>query len=122
MSTPDTKPFSRENVITLPITGAKDGSKNPLKPSSSPSVPPSASPNIGLERLIPFSCTSANRSLTNSLRIRIGLHHAEEISFRVREVREIAHRRNRRLRHHQLSARLGHRVHGAVHRFHTNRV
>src|SRR5713226_3834642 len=49
---PATNPFSSENVITLPMNGASDGSKNPLKPSRSPSSPPTASPRAGLVRFI----------------------------------------------------------------------
>ena len=40
-----------ENVITLVITGASDGSRKPLRPSSKPSVPPVISPSIGFDTL-----------------------------------------------------------------------
>jgi len=36
VTTPATNPFNNEKVITLPMTGASAGSKNPLKPSRSP--------------------------------------------------------------------------------------
>jgi len=56
MATPDTSPFRSENVTTLVINGASDGSRKPLSPSSSPSVPPTARPSIGFVKLI--SCVS----------------------------------------------------------------
>jgi hypothetical protein len=52
MATPETNPFRSENVMTLPISGAKEGSRKPLRPSSRPSVPPTAKPIIGFVVLI----------------------------------------------------------------------
>src|SRR6266403_5308510 len=66
---PATNPFNSENVMTLPITGASDGSKKPLNPSINPSAPPTASPSMGFVRLIASSCGSALRSIAASFGI-----------------------------------------------------
>src|SRR6267378_3908832 len=66
---PASNPLSSENVMTLPITGASDGSKKPLSPSRSPSAPPTASPSMGFVRLIASSCGSALRSIAASFGI-----------------------------------------------------
>ena len=56
-----------ENVITLVITGASDGSKNPLRPSSRLSVPPVISPSMGFERLMFLRCPSPRSSYPGAL-------------------------------------------------------
>src|SRR6266850_761431 len=66
---PATNPFKSENVMTLPITGASDGSKKPPNPSINPSTPPTARPSMGFVRLIPSSWASAVRSIAASLGI-----------------------------------------------------
>src|SRR5437016_165087 len=119
---PATNPFNNENVITLPMTGASDGSKKPLKPSSSPSVPPTASPSTGFVRLMVSSRESARESVMHSLGILVGLHHTKEISFRVIAVRKISDAGNRSLRHHQFSTSALRRLDGRVGRLHTDRV
>jgi len=48
IATPATNPFNIEKVITLPIIGPSEGSKNPLKPSIKPNVPPTIKPSTGL--------------------------------------------------------------------------
>src|SRR5712692_7861696 len=122
VATPPTNPFSNENVITLPITGASDGSKNPLNPSRSPSAPPTASPSIGFVRLIISSCENDCACVMHSLGILVGLHHPEEVSLGVCEVREVSDCWNRRLRHDQLPAGFGHRFHGGVDGIHADGV
>src|SRR5580704_8745129 len=132
MAAPETNPFSREKVITLVITEARDGSRNPLRPSSSPSVPPTANPSIGFVRLIAFprvravwsntTSVGAKSLAANSLRIGIGLHHAENIAFRVFAIREVAHGRNRRFRQDVFSAGFQDGSYRGIHRVHANRV
>src|SRR5580704_12152011 len=132
MAMPETKPFSREKVITLPINGARDGSRNPLRPSSNPSVPPTASPSIGFVTLIAFPCVrgvgfsatsfSATPFSATSFRICVHLHHAENIAFRVFAVCEVPDGRDRRFRHDVFSAGLQDRSDSAIHRIHANRV
>src|SRR5208282_2670429 len=132
IATPATKPFNRENVITLLITGASDGSRNPLRPSSSPSAPPTANPSIGFVRLIAFPCVRAvclsATSLTTtsfmatSLRIRIRLHHAENIAFRVFAICEISYGRNRSFWHNVFSAGFQDRGDGVIHRSNSDGV
>src|SRR6266571_2361256 len=56
------------------------------------------------------------------LGVLVRLHHAEEISFGVLEIRKVADRGNRRLGHDQLSACLLHGFHCGVNRFHADRV
>src|SRR5580700_8067694 len=112
--------------MTPVITGARDGSRNPLRPSSSPSVPPTASPSSGLLRLMAFlrvraacfsapSVTAASVRAT-SLRILIHLHHPEKIAFRVFAICEVAHARNRSFRHDVFSAGLDRRIQRLVNR------
>src|ERR1700675_1090258 len=127
IATPATRPFSREEAITLLITGARDGSRNPLRPSSSPSVPPTASPSIGFVKLIALPCaravcSSAASFSATSLRICIHLHDAEQIAFRVFAIREVAHAGNRGFRHDVFSASLHRRVHRYVNRLNTDGV
>src|SRR5580704_5507435 len=137
MATPETTPFSKENVITLLITGARDGSRNPLRPSSSPSVPPTASPSIGFVRLIAFPCARAaclsvpffmaplfTATLFNATSFRIGihLHHTENVAFRVFAIREVTDSRNRGFWHDVFSASFQNGGDGGVHRVHANRV
>src|SRR5580692_5559703 len=142
MAIPETRPFNKENVMTLPITGARDGSRNPLRPSSNPSVPPTASPSIGFVRLIVFPCAraacfsatsfraarfgassaGATPPSATSFRIWIGLHHAEHIAFRVFAIREVAHGRNRRLGHEVFSPGFQDRSDRVIHRVHSDRV
>src|SRR6266478_4688593 len=59
---PATNPFKSENVMTLPITGASDGSKKPLNPSINPSTPPTARPSMGFVRLIASFCSGSKRA------------------------------------------------------------
>ena len=65
MATPDASPFKSENVMTLVMRAASDGSRNPVKPSSSPSVPPTAKPSIGFVKLILFTRTHRPRLPSN---------------------------------------------------------
>src|ERR1700675_4130089 len=132
ITTPATKPFSSEEKMTPGNTGARGGSRNPLRPSSSPSVPPTASPSIGFVRLITFPgvravCFSApsfaaTSVRTTSLRTCIHLHHAEKIAFRVFAIGEIAHARNRSFRHDVFSAGLDRCVHRCVNRLNADGV
>src|SRR5271155_4919940 len=127
MATPASRPFNRENAMTLVINGARDGSRNPLRPSSSPSVPPTASPSIGFVKLIAFPCVraicfSVTFFRATSLRIWIGLHHAENVAFRIFAICEVAHGRNRRLWHDIFSAGFYNGGDGIIHRGHSDRV
>src|SRR5580704_9986594 len=132
IATPASKPFSSEEVMTPVITGARDGSRNPLRPSSSPSVPPTASPSIGFVRLMAFPClravcfrapaVTAVSFRATSLRIWVHVHHAEKIAFRVFAICEVAHARNRCFRHDVFSAGLLRRVHRCVNRLNADGV
>src|SRR6266478_6737976 len=119
---PATNPFSKENVITLPMTWARYGSRNPLKPSRSPRAPPTASPSTGFVRLIADSHESAIAPAPLLLRTLVGLHHAEEIPFRVFAVRKVTDARNRSFGHHQFSPCVRRRLDSCIDGFHTNRV
>src|SRR6266850_2552636 len=103
MATPETNPFMSENVMTLPISGAKEGSRKPLRPSSRPSVPPTARPIIGFVALIFHLANSISRNAA-SFGIRIALHYSEQISFGILAVCEVPDRRNSGLRHDFLTA------------------
>src|SRR5580704_10550360 len=126
IATPASKPFSSEEVMTPVITGARDGSRNPLRPSSSPSVPPTASPSIGFPRLMTFPCvravcpsapcSTARPFRATSLGICVHLHHAEKIAFRVFAICEVAHARDRSFRYDVSSAGLDRCVHRSVNR------
>src|SRR5271168_55767 len=123
MPIPESSPLRSEKVITLLMSGAREGSRKPLKPSSSPSAPPTASPRIGFVMLIEdSSCDAACEAAAPSLGIRVRLHHAEEIAFRILKVGEIAYRRNGRLGHDQLSARALDGLDGVVHGGHADGV
>src|SRR5882757_1395578 len=114
MDTPEARPFRSEKVITLPIRGANEGSKKPLRPSSRPSAPPTARPSIGLVRLISHLTGNGLRPIEASLGIRVALHHAEQISFGIVAIGEIANGRNSGLRHDLLTAGAGHRGDGLL--------
>src|ERR1700676_4045783 len=103
MAMPATKPFSKEKVITLVITGARAGKRKPLRPSSRPSVPPTTKPRMGFDKLTWRSGADA-RSKGASLRVRVRLHDAEEIAFGVFEEGEVADGGDRCFGHDQLSA------------------
>src|SRR6267154_1355477 len=119
VTTPATNPFNNEKVITLPMTGASAGSKNPLKPSRSPRVPPTASPSTGFRRLIvPSSC----ESVMHSLGVLVGLHHAKEVSFCVFAIGKISDAGNGSLRHHQFSTSALCCLDGRVDRIHADGV
>src|SRR5271154_2357631 len=123
MAIPESSPLRSEKVITLLMSGAREGSRKPLKPSSSPSAPPTASPRIGFVMLIEdSSCDAACEPAAPSLGIRVRLHHAEEIAFRILKVGEIADRGNRGFGHDQLSAQALDGFHGVVHGGHADRI
>src|SRR5215813_426377 len=108
-------PLSIENVMTLVITGARDGSKNPLKPSANPSPPPTIRPSTGFDMLIVASGE-------NLFRARVRLHYTEKISFRVQTISEITDCRNRSFRHCQGASGFCNRGNGIVHGVDSDRV
>src|SRR5580704_18739673 len=118
--------------MTPVITGARDGSRNPLRPSSSPSVPPTASPSIGFVRRIAFPCVravcfstpsfTARSFRATSFRIWIHLHHAEKIALRVFAICEVTHARNGSSRHDVFSAGRDRGVHRCVNRHNADGV